>query len=711
MGLFDRVFKGSDEMLAIAESEVASVINELGDEAPVGFPGCAYHLPCIYAYLGKKVTKLSHLQESLEDIEICMTREQKLGSAFSSGTATAMAAEVIEACKYARSNSPYEDTIYHGALTDAEVRELGVPLVTGDIPGFVVIIDKAPTVEAATVLIKEYQRKGIFVFLIGGIIDQAVKGGLQLGANVRVVPVGQDIWSVGHIISVVVRAAIIFGAIKPGDWEAFDEYTFHRIRAYVNAFAPLADITVACGAGAISMGFPVITNEIHNIWRVPKSLIVQEDVSKFIETSIEARDIKLKITDIDIPVAFSPAYEGELIRRPNTHVIIDGSHANCFELLRMKGIGEVADHQIVVDGPDFDDFYAGSEMPLAIIVDVAGKNMQSDFEPVIERKIHYFLNCIEGVMHAGQRDLIRIRVSNDAFAAGLRARHLGEVIYTKVKSDYNTVVDKCQVTIVTDPKKLKTLRDEANEIYDKRDTRLLNLTDESVDVFYNCILCQSFSPAHVCVVTPERLGLCGAVSWLDAKASHELDPDGPCQLVTKNNLIDEKFGSWDDVNEAVHKHSHGAIDKVTLYSILRDPMTSCGCFECICGIEPGSNGVVIVNREHDGFTPLGMTFSTLASMTGGGVQTPGFMGHGKHFIPSKKFLKAEGGVIRIVWMPKVLKNVVREKLDATAKELFNIDDFCSKIADETVTEDDPAALMAFLTEKRHPVLKLEPFDF
>jgi acetyl-CoA synthase len=220
-------------------------------------------------------------------------------------------------------------------------------------------------------------------------------------------------------------------------------------------------------------------------------------------------------------------------------------------------------------------------------------------------------------------------------------------------------------------------------------------------------MCQSFSPSHVCVVTPERLGLCGAVSWLDAKATNELDPNGPCQLVTKKNLIDERVGSWEDVNESVAKYSHGSLTQVTLYSILEDPMTSCGCFECICGIEPFSNGVSIVNREHSGITPLGMTFSEMASMTGGGVQTPGFMGHGKHFIASKKFLKAEGGIARIVWMPQRLKEEVRERLNATAKDLYGIDDFTDMIGDETVAED-AETLLAFLTEKNHPVLAMEP---
>ena len=106
-------------------------------------------------------------------------------------------------------------------------------------------------------------------------------------------------------------------------------------------------------------------------------------------------------------------------------------------------------------------------------------------------------------------------------------------------------------------------------------------------------------------------------------------------------------------------------------------------------------------------TPLGMTFSEMASMTGGGVQTPGFMGHGKHFISSKKFMKAEGGIERIVWMPKELKETVAERLNRTAKELYGIDNFTDMVGDETVATD-PEVLVAFLTEHNHPALSMDP---
>jgi acetyl-CoA synthase len=389
------------------------------------------------------------------------------------------------------------------------------------------------------------------------------------------------------------------------------------------------------------------------------------------------------------------------------HIDIDGARGNCFEWVDTKEAAEVEDHKIELIGPDIDTVAEGSRSAMGFVVEIAGKNMQKDFEPVFERRIHHYLNYAEGVMHTGQRDLIRIRVSKAALAAGFRAKHFGEILYAKLKGDYEAIIDKVQVKIYTKPEDLERLKAEANKVYATRDDRLKSLTDENVDVFYNCILCQSFSPAHVCVVTPERLGLCGAVSWLDAKATNEIDPNGSCQVVTKERVIDERLGIWEDVNEAVQTASHGSLQSVTLYSIMQDPMTSCGCFECICGIEPTTNGVVIVNREHSGMTPLGMTFSEMASMTGGGVQTPGFMGHGKQFISSKKFMAAEGGPARIVWMPKALKEFVSAKLNATAKDLYGIDDYVDKIADETITED-AEKLVEFLSEQGHPVLQLEP---
>ena len=711
MTVFDVVFSGNDTVYGLTEQAIDAAIAQHGADKAVAFPDTAYSLPCYYGVTGTKVGNLGELKEALGVAKTLMTREKRLNDVFMSGVATALCAEFIEVLKYIDGAKPYEEPCY-GHLGDAIIRELGVPLVTGDIPGVAVILGTAPTAEEGVALVKSYQAQGILVTLVGDVIDQCVEKGVNMGANVRVIPLGKDVTSVLHVVSVAVRAALIFGNVEPGDAAGLMKYTFERVPAFVNALGALNPVVVACGAGAIALGFPVVTDDVAtseavNI-KVPKSLIVQPDISKFNATSLEARDIKIKITNIDIPVAFASAFEGEIVRKKQMQVEFDGSRVDCFELVQTKEASEIEDHKIELIGPDFDSFEKGSKQSIAYIVEVAGKGMQSDFESVFERKFHSYLNCIEGVMHTGQRDMIRVRISDAAYDAGFRAKHIGEVLYAKIKNDFDAVVDKCQVKVITDPELVTKLRHElAIPAFDKRDDRLKSLTDESVDVYYSCIMCQAFSPSHVCVVTPERLGLCGAVSWLDAKATNELEPTGPCQVITKERPIDERIGEYEDVNEAVKKFSNGALEDVSLYSIMEKPMTSCGCFECICGIEPFSNGVIIANREYAGMTPLGMTFADLASMTGGGVQTPGFMGHGKHFIASKKFMKAEGGIERIVWMPKDLKESVAERLNATAKELYGIDNFTDMIGDETIAED-PETLLEFLTEKGHPALGMEP---
>ena len=709
MTLFERVFGGNDYNYERTVAAIDEAIATYGESEAVSFPGTAYSLPCYYAVTGVKITNLGEMKAAMATIKSKMTRNNRLHDAFESGIASALCAEFLEALKYLHGAEPYTEPEL-GHLSDAFVRNLGVPLVTGDIPGVAVIIGGADDPAETVSLVKSYQGQGMLVSLTGKCIQQLADAGYKTGENVRVVPLGYEMQSVIHVVSVALRAALIFGNITPGDFPALAKYTMDRVRAFVNAYKPLSDEIVSYGAGAICLGFPVISNETENMFRVPKSLIQQLDTSKWNATSLEARDIKIKITNIDIPVAFASAFEGEIIRRGDMQVEVDGSRVDCFELVQTKEPNEVEDHKITVEGPEIDEIPVGSKISLSYTVEVAGKAMQPDFESVMERKFHAYLNCIEGVMHTGQRDMIRIRISKADFEAGFKFRHIGEVLYAKIKSEFDAVVDKCQVKIVVDAEKNKELRVHANEVFAKRDDRLKSMTDESVPVYYTCIMCQAFSPSHVCIVTPERLGLCGAVSWLDAKATNELDPTGPCQVVPKERCIDENLGRYEDVDEAVFKYSHGALEHVTLYSLFQDPMTSCGCFECICGVEPCSMGVVITTREHSGVTPLGMSFSEMASMTGGGVQTPGFMGHGKQFIASKKFLKAEGGLGRIVWMPKELKEQVRERLDEAALELYGVEGFTDMIADETICTDDPEQLLEYLGNVGHPVLGMEPFD-
>lgn len=233
------------------------------------------------------------------------------------------------------------------------------------------------------------------------------------------------------------------------------------------------------------------------------------------------------------------------------------------------------------------------------------------------------------------------------------------------------------------------------------------MTDESVETFYSCTLCQSFAPDHVCVITPQRSGLCGAYSWLDGKAAYEITPTGPNQPIAKGNVVDDTFGKWEKVDEFISGATHGKIPSMSAYSMIIDPMTSCGCFECISAVLPSTNGIMIVNREFSEMTPSGMKFSTLAGTVGGGNQMPGFIGHSKHYINSKKFISAEGGIKHIVWMPSALKEGLKETLGGRAEEEGLGKDFLDKVADETSAKTEEEVL-EFITKAGHPAVEMDP---
>ena len=704
--LTDLIYAGSNAVAGLTEGAVNDAIAKHGAETPAAFPDTAYFFPAIYAATGVKVKTLGDLPACVGVLKSLITNADDIGAALNAGLATAVGAEIIEGLKYVDNANPYEADSGIGFVPDPIIRSLGVPLVTGDIPGVAVVLGKADDPAAVAKVVKDYQSKGILTFMIGGCIEQALEQGVKMGLELRVVPLGHDVTSVIHVVTVAIRAALIFGNVQPGDLAGLLAYTKERVPAFVNTFGPLDAVTVSAGAGAIALGFPVVVDQDIGDLQVPGALEAVLDHAETVKRSLALRNIRIKVKELPIPVAFAAAFEGEIIRKADMKVEFWSNKNTTCELVTMRDMDAVEDHKIVIDGPDIDS--GEVEYALATYIEVAGPKMQKDFESVIERKIHAWFNYMEGVMHTGQRNQFRIRISHDAYDKGLRMKHFGEVLYYMIMDEFAAVVDKCQVTLVTDPAKAKKILDEeAMPAYSARDDRLSSMTDESVDKFYTCILCQSFAPSHCCVVTPERLGLCGAVSWLDAKATKELNDAGPCQPISKEGCTDELKGYYPDVDRMVHAATQGAVEHVSLYSIMEDPMTSCGCFECICGIEPISNGLVICNREFKGMTPTGMTFGELASMTGGGVQTPGFMGHGRHFIASKKFAAAEGGISRIVWMPKELKDDVAPRLNATAKELLGIDDFCSMVGDETITSD-PEELMNFLTEKGHPVLNLAP---
>ena len=527
--LTDLIYGGSNAVAGLTENAVNNAIAKYGADKEIAFPDTAYFFPTIYAATGVKVKTLGDLVACVGVLKSLITNQEDLGQALNAGLATAVGAEIIEGLKYVEGGDPYAAESGIGFVPDPVIRSLGVPLVTGDIPGVAVVLGKADDPADVVKVVKDYQSKGIMTFMVGDCIEQCANGGVKMGLELRVIPLGHDVTAVIHVVTVAIRAALIFGNIQPGDLAGLLDYTKNRVPAFVNTFGAIDAVVVSAGAGAIALGFPVVVDIDLGENQVPGALESVCDHNETVKKSLELRNIKIKTTELPIPVAFAAAFEGEIIRKADMHNECWSAKNPTAELVLMREMNEIEDHKITIIGPDFDQ---QKDLALVTFVEVAGKKMQTDFESVIERKFHAWFNYMEGVMHTGQRNQVRVRVSNAAFEAGLRIHDFAEVLYVMIMNEFDAVVDKCQVTLITDPVEAAKFRDEvAMPRYDARDDRLASMTDEAVDRYYTCILCQSFAPAHCCVVTPERLGLCGAVSWLDAKATNELNPNGPCQPI------------------------------------------------------------------------------------------------------------------------------------------------------------------------------------
>lgn len=752
-----RAMRGANALVTESEIMLNKALNERGADTPVSFPNTAYYLPTILGMTGKSVEKLGDLQpilkyarDLLHPIPAFSKWTPYLGETLDSGMATLLAAETIEAVRFVyglqpepmpgfhlaggtsftspdAKESPTGDGHLNGPIDDIQLRSWGIQLVDGRMPGFAAIVGCAKSNEVAVKIVRELQRRNILTFLSGNvngrsIIHQLQEEGVELGYDTYTVPFGTDTISAIYALGFATRSALTFGGLKPGMSREILLYNKERVFAFVLALGEVDDLKYAAAAGAINFGFPVIADTVipeilptgvttyEHVVSMPFNQIDGKDdlerAEQLVQKCIEVRGVKVKVSNVDVPVPYGSAFEGEVVRKADLRVEFGGKRSRAFEFLQMAKLDEVTDGKIEVIGPDFSNVPLQGSMDMGIVIKVAGRQMQQDFEPVLERQIHYFVNGASGIQHVGQRDIAWIRISNAAADKGFSLESFGKILHARFHEDFGAIVDKVQVMVITEPALHAEWLEKARVSYDFRNKRLADLTDNKVEEFYSCTLCQSFAPNHVCVVSPERLGLCGAYNWLDCKASFSINPTGPNQPIKLGKQLDDRKGYWQGTNDYARIGSHGVVNEVSMYSIMENPMTACGCFECIVMLIPEANGVMVVSREDTSMTPAGMTFSTLAGIAGGGLQTPGVMGVGKFYLISPKFISADGGFKRVVWMSSVLKQSMADEFKA-ACEREGDPDLLDKIADErNVTTVDE--LLAWLEAHNHPAMAMEP---
>jgi acetyl-CoA synthase len=572
--------QGGYNIVSKVEGKYKRALQTYNADTKVGFPNTAYFLPVIYSLLGIKVETLEDMQKPLAFARKLLPPHVKgsnhlpyLGPLLDAGMAALFAFEIEEALRYLEDPDFYlvseevdldAGKIWLGAADDTVMRKRGVEFVDGSAPGFAAIVGSAPDIDTAKLIVEEYQRRSLYIFCAANqngttVIDQLIEGGVQVGWNTRIVPFGPDISSAIFALGFANRAAMAFGGVKPGDYKTILKYNKDRIFAFVNALGDVNAEWAAAAAGCVNWGFPTIADtDIPEI--LPTGICTYEHVvanvkhDEMVQKSVEVRGLKTTVSQIDIPCAFGPAYEGERVRGADLFCQTGGGKTQCTEYLKMAEMNEIEDGKVTVIGPDIPDMKEGGTFPLGIFMQVAGREFQEDFEPILERQTHHLINYIQGIMHIGQRDIAWVRISKQAVDKGFTLKDIGVVLHAKFHQDFNKILDKVQVTLYTKKEDVDKLTATARAAYKQRDERVENMTDEDEDIFYSCTLCQSFAPTHVCTVSPERTGLCGAYNWMDCKASFEINPTGPNQPIEKGEVLDPVLGQFAGVNEFIKKH-------------------------------------------------------------------------------------------------------------------------------------------------------------
>ena len=397
------------------------------------------------------------------------------------------------------------------------------------------------------------------------------------------------------------------------------------------------------------------------------------------------------------PFDINPMYEGERVRKSGLYAELGGQSKPGFELVLFESEPEkIKDGEVSLIGPDLADMEEGGKYAYGMIYRVYGEQIEKDLEAVIERRNHEYQSYIQGYMHLNQRAEIWVRISKDAVKKGLKSlKQIGRATIMLFKEEL-PFIERMEATFITDEAEVEKRLDETNEIYKARDEKTRGLHDEDVDEFYQCTLCQSFAPTNVCVVTPDRIALCGAMSWFDSRAAARVDPEGPNAPIPKGDCIDPIGGEYTGVNEAAVRLSSGEYDSIKIHSFLEKPHTSCGCFEVAGFYIPEVEGIGWVHRGSKvSETPIGLPFSTIAGSVGGGKQVQGFLGIGIQYFYSSKFIQYDGGWRRVVWMASDLKERVADAISDEMKD---------KIATEKDVKDIEE-LREFLKRVDHPVVK------
>ncbi|MBR5995588.1 MAG: hypothetical protein IK026_03305 [Eubacteriaceae bacterium] len=697
MSLLTRlVYGGTEACIHNAQNAIVSAIEEYGARSELPFRKTAYSLPIIYALTGIKCHTLEDLLNVLEDIkknlpanEADITDDTKDGLEY--GLTALMANEITAYCC-----GLADPATTQGFIPDYQLRKIGFDFCSLKMYGVYIISGVISDEQGVNRIAEQYLRQGAGVF-----VPSAIKAKYSPGHGSEwVLPCGENKETAFYAVSALVRMAMMFGSVAPGDKASVIRYIDEKAYCCANVFGELNSEDIAVCAGLITLGIPVLANAPLGECVLPGSFESESEFYSFAERSVKINGLP-EYKRSDIPVGTNDAFRFADIADKETVYAAGTDIGRTWAMALTRLPDRITDRMVETVGSE--RFISGKiDEHLFIMAEICGEKLNDIAEAVIERKIPEWIDSAEGVSCRIVNGKMVLKVSNTALRNGFTPYILGRIVYDGIKAEFGGIVDKAQISVISDEEKVGKLIDRVGRPkLLQTDDKTGSIRDDNCDRFYICAKCSARCPGRYCVITPSRQGECGRIDYITAMTSYRSSEKSGFQEVSAE-FTDKDRGICPDVNRAL-KDAAGTQREAALYDSVMPGTPQIPFAECYAITSPDRQGIIIAYKDYDGTVPGNIaSYDEAAHTADRGETAEGIEGVSADFLVSGKFMNASGGVKRIIWMPKSLKDRLGVRLDKISDD----GNFSYRVSDETRSTDfERIAVLAGY--QNHPAYLME----
>lgn len=387
-----------------------------------------------------------------------------------------------------------------------------------------------------------------------------------------------------------------------------------------------------------------------------------KSIPEMVETAWGLRNVRARLVEKaipDVPLEVGPVFSREKISEPALEV--KGSEKSFIAVTPNPSVSE---DELVIKGNKETptDISVHVELGNPVVDNIVTVGVESTLIKVVK-----YIHGVQLILVGGSVE--SLKVSKEALDKGFQYIHLLKVIQVELRNKYPEI-GPMRIKLILDHDEVSSRSPAIKAFQSERKQVIDNASDETVDAFYGCMRCASFSLSHACTISPDRPPQCGGSPWYIMKADALLAPNDVYNKnseIPKGELFDSAKGEYSGVNSYVRDRTEGRVDKVFMHSVFDHPHTACSCFQNIVFYIPEVDGIGLMDRKYDGEAPGGWTWQRLGNNVAGYQNTEGFGTFGTLYLKSEKFFQADGGYARAVWMTSSLKSIAGDAIPEERK--------------------------------------------